>query len=187
METEARRRLITTQEVLESNPQNEAAKEMVEAAKEDLNLVEEKKLRDIRTWSQMKWIRKGHAATKEFFAAIKHRAPKSPITKLVDEDGVLVSSQVEVGECCKNFYSKSYKRCTNDFESARARVLFLENLFDNILERMKRNLSKPMTKGELHEALETTAKEKAPKPNGVTIEFFLNMWNVIGRYYSEMV
>jgi hypothetical protein len=64
-ETEARRRLTTIQEVLESDPQNEAAKEMVEAAKEDLNLVEETKLRDIRTWSRVKWIRKGHAATKE--------------------------------------------------------------------------------------------------------------------------
>jgi hypothetical protein len=59
-------------------PQNKAAKEMVEVAKEDLNLVEENKLRDIKTWSQMKWIRKGHVATKEFFVAIKHRAPKSP-------------------------------------------------------------------------------------------------------------
>jgi hypothetical protein len=55
-ETEARRHLTTTQEVLESDPQNEAAKDMVEAAKEDLNLVEEKKLRDIRTWSRVKWI-----------------------------------------------------------------------------------------------------------------------------------
>ncbi|CAK9275283.1 unnamed protein product [Sphagnum jensenii] len=75
-ETEARRRLTTTQEVLESDPQNDAAKEMVEAAKEDLNLVEEKKLRDNRTWSRVKWIRKGHAATEEFFPAIKQRAPR---------------------------------------------------------------------------------------------------------------
>ncbi len=175
MKTKARRCLTTIQEVLESDPQNEATKEMVEVAKEDLNLVEEKKLKDIKTWSQMKWIRKGHVATKKFFAAIKHRAPKSPITKLVDEDGVLVSSQVEVGECCKRFYSKLYKRCTSDFKSARARGLFLENLFDKILERMKRNLSEPMTKGELHETLKTMAKEKALRPNGVTVEFFLNM------------
>jgi hypothetical protein len=101
----------------------------------------------------------------------------------VDEDGVLVSLQVEVGECCKRFYSKFYKRCTSDFKFAKARGLFLKNLFDKTLERMKRNLFEPMTKGELHEALKAMAKEKAPRPNGVTVEFFLNMWNVIGRYY----
>jgi hypothetical protein len=105
----------------------------------------------------------------------------------VDEDGVLVSSQVEVGECCRRFYSKLYKRCTSDSESARARGLFLENLVDKIPERMMRNLSQPMKKGELHETLETMAKEKAPGPNGVTVEFFLSMWNVIGRYYTQIV
>lgn len=47
-EIKARRRLTTAYEVLESDPQNEVAKEMVEAARKDLNLVEEKKLKDIK-------------------------------------------------------------------------------------------------------------------------------------------
>ncbi len=95
-----------------------------------------------------------------------------------------MSLQAEVGKCYRRFYSKLYKICINDSDFARARGLFLENLNDKIARRVKRNLSQLMTESELHKALKAMAKEKAPRPDGVIVKFFLSMWNVIGRDYT---
>jgi hypothetical protein len=49
---------------------------------------------------------------------------------------------------------------------------------------MKKRLFKP----ELRLALEAMAKGKAPRPNGIIVEFFLSMWLVIGHQeYTKMI
>jgi hypothetical protein len=52
---------------------------------------------------------------------------------------------------------------------------------------MKRKLAQPIIVDELHLALEAMAKGKTRGLNGVVMEFFLNMWSVIGKEYIEMV
>jgi hypothetical protein len=52
---------------------------------------------------------------------------------------------------------------------------------------MKRKLVQPITIDELHLTLEIMAKAKTPRLNGVVMEFFLNMWSIIGKEYTKMV
>jgi hypothetical protein len=54
---------------------------------DQLKEFEEKKNYDLNKRSRVKWLEKGHEATKEFFTAFKECGPYSLITKLEDDQG----------------------------------------------------------------------------------------------------
>jgi len=56
--------------------------------------------------SKLRWLRKGHVVTYEFFVAIKQCNPHLLVTKLENEMGEVVSSQVGLRAWCKEFYLK---------------------------------------------------------------------------------
>ncbi len=58
---------------------------------------------------------------------------------------------------------------------------------DQILVLMKRKLVVPIIEEELWSTLNAMAKGKAPRPNGVIVEFFLYMWLVMGQKYTKMI
>jgi hypothetical protein len=64
------------------------------------------------------------------------------------------------------------------------RRLSLRNLTNRIDDIKKRILANPINEKELHITLETLAKDKALNPNGVVFEFFLSLWDIIGRKYT---
>jgi hypothetical protein len=52
---------------------------------------------------------------------------------------------------------------------------------------MKRRLNVPIIEEELWFSLEAMVKGKAPRPNGVIVEFFLFMWPIISKEYTKMI
>jgi len=63
----------------------------------------------------------------------------------------------------------------------------LGTITDKICATMKEKLWAPLTLAEFSLALQSMAKGKAPSPNGVTMEFFQEYWNIIKRDYFKMV
>jgi hypothetical protein len=80
-----------------------------------------------------------------------------------------------------------YKKGMNGPQIESVQNLFLGCMKDKSPYEMKKVLILPMTKHELLIALEAMAMEKAPRPNGVIIDFFNNMWIVVGKEYTTMV
>lgn len=52
---------------------------------------------------------------------------------------------------------------------------------------MCQQLTIPITIEELKAALLDMAKEWNPNPDGLSVEFFLLMWNKIGKEYAQMI
>lgn len=65
--------------------------------------------------------------------------------------------------------------------------MFLGCRKDKIPDEKKKVLILPMTEHELLVALEVMAMEKAPGPDGVIIDFYHNIWVVVGKEYATMV
>jgi hypothetical protein len=58
---------------------------------------------------------------------------------------------------------------------------------DQILVLMKRRLVGPIIEEELWSILEAMTKGKAPRLEGVIVEFFLCMWSIISKEYMKMI
>jgi len=121
---------------------------------------------------------------KGVFVAIKEHELHSFITKLKTKDGASIATLEELRDCCKRFFLKLYKRQPNDSNMDEIRRLSLRNLTNRIHDIKKRMLANPMNEKELHITLEALAKDKAFNPIGVVFEFFLSLWDIIGRKYT---
>jgi hypothetical protein len=78
-----------------------------------------------------------------------------------------------MGERCKEFYIRLYVKQVTKDNNREAMEAFLSCMKDQIVVLMKRRLVTPITKEELWSILKAMVKGKAPRPNGVIVEFFL--------------
>jgi hypothetical protein len=122
------------------------------------------------------WLEKGHEATKEFFAIYKECGFRSLITQLEDDQGRNISSAVEIGEQCKEFYARLYARQAIGDNNRQAKEALLSCTKDQNLVLMKRRLVAPITKEELWSVVEAMVKGKPLGLNGIIVNFFLCMW-----------
>jgi len=99
----------------------------------------------------------------------------------------MVSSLVELNKCYKELYTKLYVGEANKKGFGDIRKTFQRVLKDKIPKQMKWKLTQSITEYELHSTLEVMAKRKTIRPDGVVMEFFFNIWLVIGKEYTEMI
>jgi len=187
LENSMKSQFDVAQREFQANPNSEENKATMDKALDQLKQFEEKKMYDLNRRSKMKWLEKGHETTKEFFVSFKERGFRSLITKLEDDEGRNISSIVEIGECSKEFYARLYAKQDTKDNNKEAREAFLSCMKDQILVLMKRRLNVPIIEEELWFSLEAMVKGKAPRPNGVIVEFFLFMWPIISKEYTKMI
>lgn len=184
LENSMKSQFHVAQKEFQADPNSEKNKTTMDNA---LKQFEEKKMYDLNRRSKMKWLEKGHETTKEFFVSFKERGFRSLITKLEDNEGRNISSIVEIGERSKEFYVRLYAKQDTKDNNKEAREVFLSCMKDQILELMKRRLDVPIIEEELWFSLEAMVKGKAPRPNGVIVEFFLCMWPIISKEYTKII
>jgi len=187
LENSMKSQFDVAQRGLQVDPNTEENKAKMDKALDQLKKFEEKKMYDLNRRSRVKWLKKGHETTKEFFVSFKEHGSHSLITKLEDDEGSNISSTVEIGDQCKEFYARLYVRQATGDNNKKAREAFLSCMKDQILVLMKRRLDVPITKEELWFTLEAMVKGKAPRSNGVIVEFSFCMWPIIGKEYTKMI
>jgi len=170
-----------------ANPNSEENKAIVDKTLDHLKEFEEKKIYDLNRRSRVKWLRKSHEATKEFFVTFKECGLHSLITELEDDQGQNIFLATKIDEWCRNFYVRLYAKQVTSDNNREAKEAFLSYMKDQIFVLMKRRLTTPIIKEELWFALEAMVKGKAPELDGVIVEFFLCKWPIIGKEYMKMI
>jgi len=187
LENSMKSQFDVAQRGLQVDPNNEENKTKMDKALDQLKKFEEKKMYDLNRKSRVKWLEKGHETIKELFVSFKKHGSHSLITELEDDEGRNISSTLEIGEQCKEFYAKLYARQAIGDNNKEAKEAFLNYLKGQILVLMKRRLDVPITEEELWFTLEVMVKGKPPRSNGVIVEFSFCMWPIIGKEYTRMI
>lgn len=134
-----------------------------------------------------RWRLFGDRLTSEFFQAVREVPQTSSITELIDEQGIPRHSADNLDHICSNFYSRLYSQAPLTAEIQADRESILSCVSNRFTPEMVRLLEQPLTKDELHSALVKMAKGRSPDPDGVTLEFFLRFWDLIGDEYTKML
>ena len=125
--------------------------------------------------------------SREFFSAVKEKPPRTNITKLTNTHGASLTSRKDIEEACLTFYRELYTAKESDEQSSQSERDFLEALPESISPLMALNLNKPLSESELHGAACALARDKAPGPDGVAMDFFTTFWQQIGEDFHHMV
>ncbi|KAJ1144821.1 hypothetical protein NDU88_011115 [Pleurodeles waltl] len=120
-----------------------------------------------------------------FFFKKLHSAP---LVELRDSEGNLQSGKEHVMRVVTNFYGKLY----SPKSSERSQVdSFLKDISKTLSPEEREGLNAPFTLEELHLAATTSKRGKTPGSDGLPVELYVELWDLIGPdlldLYGEVV
>lgn len=174
-------KLTLAQVALEGDPQNAGLQATLAIAE-----VEMKDFLTIKTdWMleivQQKWLSVDNLCSTALAATFKQQAQQNEILSLWDEEGNIQTAWEELVGTTRRHFQNLFG--TEDSLSEEDIQQVLEAHTTRILEAEMEAMDKGITLEELHYATQQLSQNKMPGREGLPIEFYLPLWDVIGPIF----
>ena len=135
--------------------------------------------------SRANWYEYGEKSNKYFLNLENSRKKKSCIRKLNTENDKTTSKPKEILNEIQSFYANLYDNKV-DHSDENLMESFLSKVDTNTLTYEQRDsVDKQLTISECFAALKTFQKNKTPGNDGLTVEFYLAFWPLVGKCLVE--
>ena len=114
----------------------------------------------------------------EFFKSVKQKNQNAAILELKDNHGRSFTKREDLDRICHDFYKKLYQH-KEIMEGALLEVF--KGFPDMITQAMCEPLMRDITEKELSTVVIDMAKRKAPRHDGIPMNFFQKLWSTIGQ------
>ncbi|GJT01427.1 hypothetical protein Tco_0822596 [Tanacetum coccineum] len=154
---------------LDADPFNESIREeeaMVLAAFNDACLMEEKFLKQK---AKIDWLREGDSNSAYFHKLVKSRTSRSRIELSADLRSLMVGFSI------------------NDQVAGGTRYAFVYATTSFYIEDVALNMTGHVTRQEVKSALFSMGNDKAPGPDGYTVAFFKESWDIVADDFVDAV
>ena len=133
--------------------------------------------------SRAKWLEEGEAPTKFFLKLASEKYEKSFVSAVLNSDGAEVTALPEIMKAHEDFYSSLFAAESVDEATQNHLLLFVS--------RRLSDLDRDMCEGallldEATEAVGLSNRNKAPGPDGLSVEFYLAFWSRLGPLLVEV-
>ena len=133
--------------------------------------------------SRAKWLEEGEAPTRFFLKLASQRFEKSFVSSVLNSDGVEVSTLPEIMKVHEDFYSSLFAEESVDLETQ-------NHLFSFVSSRLSDH-DRDVCEGallldEATEAVGLSNRNKAPGPDGLSVEFYLTFWSRLSPLLVEV-
>ncbi|KAJ1212636.1 hypothetical protein NDU88_000291 [Pleurodeles waltl] len=122
-----------------------------------------------------------------FFFKKLHSA-RTPLVELRDSEGNLQSGKEHVMRVVTDFYGELYSPKSSERSQADS---FLKGISKTLSPEEREGLNAPFTLEELHLAATTSKRGKTPGSDGLPVELYVELWDLIGpdllELYGEVV
>ena len=132
--------------------------------------------------SRARWYEKGEKSNQYFLNLESSRGKKSTIRKILKEDQSLTTNPKEIMDELRSFYSNLYQ-VNSTKESEASLDAFLNSVsVPTLSEIQKEKCEEKLTIGECFYILNGFQKNKTPGNDGLTAEFYLAFWPILGKH-----
>ena len=143
-----------------------------------------KEIEGIMIRSRAQWLEEGERPSRYFFNLQKIKAQRSHSSSVYDLNGTEVSPQEEIEKAHVDFYLRLFSEEPMDAA-----------LLDDLLSLLSRQLSSDqalscegqMMLDEMTFALRSMNANKAPGPDGLSVEFYAKFWDRLGPYLCRVL
>jgi len=138
-----------------------------------------------RLKSRATWLKSGDENSKFFHAYARGRKAANTIWCLKDEAGIEHLDFEGKARCGVNHFEALFRAPA---QASIAEVIRLAQMFPRFAdEEDNRKLMRPVDEDELKEVLGSFQKDKSPGPDGWSVEFFLDLFEVLGQDLIQVV
>ena len=133
----------------------------------------------VKIRSRAKWLEEGERPTRYFFKLEQTRIRKSRIHAIYDTNGVEVSSQAEIAKAHVDFYTSLFSEEPIDFDKQSD---LLSSLTNSLSADQSMLCEGQISLEEITNAVKGLSSGKAPGPDGLSAEFYVKFWDLLGPY-----
>ena len=130
--------------------------------------------------SKSRWCEQGERSTRYFFNLEKRNHSNKYITKLRVENGTLTASDEILNEEHR-YYKRLYTSSRTNPHDPRFDVFFDCSTLPKLSPHQADSCDGLLTKEESYASLKTFPKGKSPGTDGLTAEFYLSFWELLGQ------
>ncbi|XP_074288589.1 uncharacterized protein LOC141613746 [Silene latifolia] len=127
--------------------------------------------------SKENWVKEGDANTSFFHSSIKKRRMRNRVFNVKDMEGKLCSTPEDIKSAFEDYYLKLLGTSTT-VQPVSKKVVKTSKLLNAVHQDI---LLKPVTDGEVKEAMFSIPGGKAPGPDGFNSQFFKDSWSIVGK------
>ena len=139
--------------------------------------------------SRVNWYEKGEKNNKYFLNLEKSNKKKSCVRKIFMSDGKLTTNPPKIMSELESFYSNLYKDNSDEVSGTVNLSSFLNDLTEvpTLSEELRSICEGDLTYNECFSVLQSFEKNKTPGNDGLTIEFYIAFWPLIGKYLVDCI
>ncbi|CAM6090846.1 unnamed protein product [Calypogeia fissa] len=163
---------------LEADPQSAEAQVQFQKTADSLQDFEREKARWVDETLQAWWISDGDKCSKIFFKTFKGLSMNTEIHQMYDGAGLVQKGWENIAGAANDFFINILDSSQGISEFHFERVLVEQK--SRISDADRQLMEDPLTLVELFSAAKELAKNKAPGPDGVPMEFFVLNWPTVG-------
>ncbi|CAL1361203.1 unnamed protein product [Linum trigynum] len=177
-ETEIKDRL----EALENLIRTEDTEEEERILLEELDSLWRDEEKMWRQRSRIQWLAEGDRNTKFFHSTTVLRQHFNRIVGLKNERGTWIKRPLDLANHIKGFYQNLFSGRSMDFDGH-----LLQGFPQLVSQEMNDILCRPVTNGEIKQAVFSLGPHKSPGPDGFSGQFYRNYWGSIEDNFCEEV
>lgn len=141
--------------------------------KEDLNILQDNKTAGAMVRSKANWMLYGEKMSSFFFQLEKYNNKKKTMTKLIKDNGEVITGTKDILQYQFQFYTHLYQQPEMELQP-------LPFCVHKLLTREERDsINGPLTIMEIDKSLQQMTPNKTPGPNGLSLNFYQKFWNKI--------
>ncbi len=149
----------------------------IAALKSQLQAIFLRDLEGVKVRSKVQWIEQGGKPTRFFFKLERESSTKNHLDSILDANGTEVFTRDEIERAHVRFYTTLFSAEPINPEAKQ----FCFNSFTRFLpDPDRRSCDEPISLLELTNSVKTLNQGKSPGPDGLTVEFYLRFWDLLG-------
>ena len=162
-----------------------AESENIRIIKNRLNEIESQKTEASRIRSKQDWIDKRENCSRYFHEEEKRKGGLKKMECLIDEAGKTVETKEEICKTAIKFYESLL---TNEpIDEHKLQTEIDRHIDKRLSDEQRDSIEGPITKQEILEAIKQMKNNKSPGMDGLTREFYVMMWDLIGNDLVDVI
>lgn len=158
----------------------------VQSIKRELSEIQQHQATKAMFKTKAKWTRLAEKPSAYFLGLEKRRGKTKTVTSLQNEEGHILTNNMDILEYQKRYFSKVYEESPSTLQSLDDLPLQKEDI-PQVTEPHRMIANLPFSPRDFHIALKELNKNKSPGSDGLTPEFYLAFWDILQDPYYDSI
>ena len=149
-----------------------------------LSALHDRAIEGVKIRSRCQWFEEGEKPSRYFFSLERERIEKNHLSSILDSDGNEVFTREEIESAHVRFYTDLFSPEAIDSE---CKQTLLDEIASFLSDSDRDICEGTLALSELTASVKSLNNNRAPGPDGLTVEFYAKFWDLLGPLLLDVI